>query len=335
MNRHERLRAAMHGGTPDRVPVSAWGHWYLREMSAESFAENMVEFQQRYDWDFCKLHPRASFHVEGFGFRHQPSSRADTVHETLHTPISTPEDWRKLRPLPLSTPALAEQLQAIDLIKRALGDAVPVIMTVFLPLDIAYKLSDKNGALLGEHIAADEAAVASALAVFTETFVPFIEEVVRRGVDGIYFSTKWANAHRLTEPQYRRLARPFDLAMIGAAKALPCNMLHLCEDGIYLDALSDYPVAGFHWESQSKGNPSPGAALKRLPATASVAGGVDPWTLAHGTPAEVRMKAQDAIRQADGRRFVLGPGCSILTAATPAANLQALRDSVGSQGKSA
>ncbi|MEO3472628.1 uroporphyrinogen decarboxylase family protein [Roseomonas sp. CAU 1739] len=326
MNRHDRLHAALRGGNPDRVPVSAWGHWYLREMSAEAFADVMVEFQQRYDWDFCKLHARASYHAEGFGFRHRPSTRADTVHETLHSPIATPQDWRKLRPLPLSTPALAEQLQAIDLVKRALGDAVPVIMTVFLPLDIAYKLSDKNGAMLAEHIHADEEAVASALGVFTETFVPFIEAVVKRGVDGIYFSTKWANAHRLTEPHYRRLARPFDLAMIEAAKSLPCNLLHLCEDGIYLDALSDYPVAGFHWESQTKGNPSPGTALKRLPGHAAVAGGVDPYTLAHGRPAEVRMKAEDAIRQADGRRFVLGPGCSILTAATPHENLQALRD---------
>ncbi|MBE9605592.1 hypothetical protein IAI18_12015 [Acetobacteraceae bacterium H6797] len=326
MNRHDRLRAALQGGTPDRVPVSAWGHWYLREMSAEDFSDVMVEFQQRYDWDFCKLHARASYHAEGFGFRHRPSTDAGIVHETLHTPISTPEDWRKLRPLPLSTPALAEQLQAIDLVKRKLGDQIPVIMTVFLPLDIAYKLLDKNGSLLAEHIKADEEAVKHALGVFTETFVPFIEEIVKRGVDGIYFSTKWANAHRLTEPHYRSLARPFDLMMIEAAKSLPCNLLHLCEDGIYLDALSDYPVAGFHWESQTKGNPSPGMGLKRLPKGAGVAGGVDPWTLAHGTPAEVRMKARDAIRQTEGRNFILGPGCSIMTAATPQVNLQALRD---------
>ena len=325
MTRRDRLMAALTGGEPDRVPVSAWGHWYLREIGAEVFADMMIEFQRAYDWDFCKLHPRASYHAEGFGFRHEPAIRADTVHRSLYTPIVTPEDWRKLRPLPLSTPVLAEQLKAIEIVKRELGDEIPLIMTVFLPLDIAYKLSDKNGALLGGHIAQDEPAVAAALSVFAETYIPFIELVVKRGVDGIYFSTKWANAHRLPEETYRRLARPLDLAMIEAARSLPCNLLHLCEDAIHIDALSDYPVAAFHWESQSPGNPSPGTALKRL-ARGAVAGGVDPQTLAHGTPAEVRMKARDAIRQTSGRRFVLGPGCSILTAATPRANLQAMRD---------
>ena len=34
MTKRERLRAAVSGGRPDRVPVSAWGHFYPEETSA-------------------------------------------------------------------------------------------------------------------------------------------------------------------------------------------------------------------------------------------------------------------------------------------------------------
>ncbi|MBE9606610.1 hypothetical protein IAI18_17230 [Acetobacteraceae bacterium H6797] len=325
MNRQERLIAAMTGGTPDRVPVSAWGHWYDREVSAEKFADVMLEFQEAYDWDFVKLHARASYHVEGFGFRYEPSTDPAALHKTLATPIKEPGDWRKLRPLTLEDPGLAEQLHAIRLIRKRVGPEVPMIMTVFLPLDVADKLVDRDGALLKAHIEADEDAVAAGLATFAETFIPFVKAVVAEGVEGIYFSTKWANKHRIPVETYNRLARPFDLAVIEAGKSLPCNLMHMCEDGVYMEALADYPVPCFHWETQTPGNPSPAKALGILPPGRAVGGGVDPRTLAYGTPAEVRMKARDAVRQTNGRHFLLGPGCSILTAKTPRENLMALR----------
>jgi len=323
MNRRARLEAAVAGGIADRVPVSAWGHFFDRETSAAGLADVMVEFFEAYDWDFLKVHARASYHVEGFGFAYEPSRDPAKGHRCTSQPIHSAADWRALRPLPLDAAPLAEQVDAIRLIRARVPRDVPVIMTVFSPLDIADKLVDRDSALLGRHIAEDPAAVEQALGVFAETFVPFVAQLGALGVDGIYFSTKWANRHKLPAADYMRLAGRHDRAMLDAARGLWCNILHLCEDAIHLDAFADYPVQVIHWDAHTPENPGFDAARTRV--RQALGGGVDARLLAGGTPEQVFARARQSIAAAGGRGFLLGPGCSVQVAQTSAANLRALR----------
>jgi len=323
MNRRERLQTAVSGGTPDRVPVSAWGHFYTHETSADGLAAIMVDFFERYDWDYLKIHARASYHAEGWGFTYAPSTDVGRLHACTGHPIDSPAAWRSLRPLPLACPPLAEQFDAIRQIRRRVGAGVPIIMTVFSPLDVAEKLVDRNAALLKKHIDADPDALATALAAIADTFAAFVRQLVHEGVDGIFFSTKWANNVKLTPEQYQRLVRPYDLQVLEAAKPLWCNMLHLCEDHVQLAAMADYPVHVFHWDAHAGHNPS--LASGQAAVHAAVGGGVDARTLARGSPADVLTKAIAAIAETSGRGFLLGPGCSVQVAQTSAENLDALR----------
>ena len=326
MDRFERLKAAADGAPVDRVPVSAWGHFFTEETTAEDLAGVMVRFQETYDWDYMKIHARASYHVEGFGFRYQASTDPAQLHKTLGHPIVEPGDWRKLRPLGLDDPALDEQFRAIELIRGAVGGTVPLIMTVFSPLDVAYMLTGHDSALLGDHLRRDADAVAAGLAVFAETFVPFVRRLPDCGIDGIYFSAKWSNRFKLPAEEYRRLARPYDLQVLAEAQGLWCNMMHLCEDGIYLDVLADYPVHVFHWDNWAENNPSLSDGQGTVGKT--VGGGIDIPTLTTAAAEEVERKARAAIEETGGRGLLLGPGCSIATAKTPEANLRALRRAV-------
>lgn len=326
MNRFERLKAAVDGAPVDRVPVSAWGHFYDEETSAEDLAKVMVRCQQSFDWDYLKINARASYHVEGFGFRYEASRQAGQPHRTLGHPIARPEDWRKLRPLGLDDPALAEQFRTIELIRSEVGGEVPLIMTVFSPLDVADKLVDRDRQLLADHLRSDADAVTAALAMFAETFAPFVRRLCEVGIDGIYFSTMWANRFKLPADEYLRLARPFDLQVLAEAQGLWCNIMHLCEDGIHLEALADYPVHVFHWDNCTANNPNLGDG--RAVVGKAVGGGIDPPTLASAAAEEVERRARAAIDETGGRGLLLGPSCSILTNETPEANLQALRRSV-------
>jgi uroporphyrinogen decarboxylase len=326
MNRFERLQAAVAGTPLDRVPVSAWGHFFNEETTAEGLADVMVRFQQTFDWDYLKIHARASYHAEGFGFRYEASTRPGQPHKTLGHPIARPEDWRKLRPLGLDHPALAEQFRAIELIRDAMAGEVPLIMTVFSPLDVAGKLVDQDKQMLIDHLRQDPDSVAQALAVFAETFAPFVRRLGEVGIDGLYFSSKWANRHKLPAEEYRRLARPHDLQVLAEAQGLGCNIMHLCEDAIHLEAMADYPVHVFHWDNCADNNPS--LADGRATVGKTVGGGVDSPTLATAPPEEVERKARRAIEETGGRGLILGPGCSILTAKTSEANLRALRRAV-------
>lgn len=71
MTKKERVRAALRGEPVDRVPVSLWGHDFLREWSADDLAAQTVESYRAHDWDFIKLNPRWTFFAEAWGNTYQ------------------------------------------------------------------------------------------------------------------------------------------------------------------------------------------------------------------------------------------------------------------------
>ena len=323
MKKRDRIASAIAGAPVDQVPVSAWGHFFLDEVEPVRFADRMVSFQQEYDWDFLKVHARASYHVEPFGFRYQPSRSMDKGHTLAHTPIRTPDDWLNLRPAPLNAPVFEEQLAALALIRRQVPDDVPIIMTVFTPLDIAEKMLDRNSVQLMEHITTAPEAVDHALSVFAETLGSFVARVVELGVDGVFFSTKWANGTRLTSQQYRDLCLRHDLQMMNPAASLPFNILHVCENDILLDTFADYPVSVVNWDDSATHNPDLPTG-KNMTGRA-VSGGINHLTFAKDTASEVTAKGVNAIIANNGTGMILTPGCSVQMATTPKENFHALR----------
>lgn len=322
VNRYERVARALRGEPVDRLPVGAWGHFFTRELDAGSFAAATIEFVERHDWDFLKVHPRACYHVEGWGYCYEASTDPARDHRCTGHPIGTIDDWRTLRPLPLTTPALAEQFEAVGLLRAHFGQRLPIIMTVFSPLDVAEKLVDRNAVLLGQHLKNDPTKLEPALAAITDTYVRFVRRLATLGVDGIYFSTQWASHLRLSPQAYRHLLRPFDLAVLAETKGLWCNVLHLCGGGIHLAEMADYPVQAIHWDMHAPGNPT--LAEGRAKTGCAVGGGVDVATLAHARSEEVEARLASALGGLPTGALV-GPGCSMLMAATPADNFAALR----------
>ena len=89
--RRKRLEDTIAGHQPDRVPVSAWGHFFTRETSAAGLADAMLEFFNRYRWDYLKVHARASYHVEGWGFTYTPSTDPALGHRCTGMPVRAAE----------------------------------------------------------------------------------------------------------------------------------------------------------------------------------------------------------------------------------------------------
>ena len=324
MNRMERLEAVVAGKPVDQVPVSAWGHWYMEEQRAETFADKMLSFREEYDWDLVKVHSRASYHVEPFGFKIDPSNDPAVGHGLLHSPVRHAEDWFKLRPQPVDNEAFDEQMKVLELIRRGLPKDTPLIFTVFTPLDIADKMLDRNADELALHIQQAPEAVAYGLSVFSETLARFVRKVKEYGVDGFFFSTKWVNGSKLSMEDYRKLCLPHDLNMMSAAADLPFNIMHVCQNEVFLNSFHDYPVSIMHWDDNGKHNPS--LRMGRQMTGLCSGGGVDSATLARGTADAVSNKAINAILENNGTGMILASGCSIATAKTPAENLRALRE---------
>jgi len=67
MNREERLRAVLSWKEPDRVPVSVWMHLSQYDQDPRSLAEAMVEFNEKYDYDFIKMMPFGAYTTSDWG----------------------------------------------------------------------------------------------------------------------------------------------------------------------------------------------------------------------------------------------------------------------------
>ena len=109
MSKKERVAAALRGEPVDRVPISFWGHNYLKEWSAEGLAGAMLENYRRYGWDWMKVNPRASYFVEDWGAVLYPSGDANKGPTFVQVPIKDASDWRRLRPLEPDKGVLGEQ----------------------------------------------------------------------------------------------------------------------------------------------------------------------------------------------------------------------------------
>lgn len=325
MNKFERVDAALRGDAVDRVPASFWGHDYIREWTPQTLADAMLENYHTYDWDFMKVNPRASYHVEDWGCKLHPSGKPDAgpIFDTV--PIHSSSDWRKLRPLGPDQGALKEQLQALELIRKDIGNEAYFVQTIFSPLSVAKYLVGNKFEPVQASIQENPEALMYALNVITETFIEYNQACLDFGASGIFYATTgWASKDKLTEEQYRKFGVDFDLRVLEAVKSKgKFNILHNCGQHIMFDLLADYPVHAISWAATLPGNPNLAQGKDRT--DKAVMGGIsEKSTLINGTPEQVAEEARHAVELTGGRRFLLAPGCSI-PPLTPRENLEAVR----------
>jgi len=330
--KRERVLAALRGEEVDHVPVSAWGHDYLREWTAEGLAEATLEAYRRYDWDFIKVNPRASYYAEDWGCRYQPSGRADAPPKLLAATVNTSSDLRGLRPLDPSHGAYGEQLAALRLIRDGLSSApggsasgggeAPFIQTVFSPLAVASRLAGSHEPIR-QYMEQAPQDLEAGLGIIAETLAAYARACLEAGADGIFFAAvEWGSRDHISVEQYNRFGRPFDLRVLQAVRGASFNLLHVCRNHNMLTDLLDYPVHAFHWATNGVDNPSLVDILGRT--EKAVMGGVShDSTILSGRPENVAAEARAAIEATGGRRFLLAPGCSIAPT-TPEANLRAM-----------
>src|SRR2546425_5205391 len=189
LNKKERVDAALQGERVDRVPASMWGHDFEREWDAQLLAEAMVENFTRYDWDWMKVNPRASYHVEGWGVKTDHGKGGPNDHpRVVEYPIESAADWGKLRPLSTSEGALDEQIEVIERIGEALAGETYFVQTVFNPLSIAADMVADEQQILAD-MQNNPQALKAALEVITETFANFARECIKAGASGTFFAT--------------------------------------------------------------------------------------------------------------------------------------------------
>ena len=309
MTSRERVLAALGGHHLDRPPVSFWGHVYHRESSARELVDATLDQQRELGWDWIKLNPRKHYHVEPWGVTYRYSGHAGEKPVLASWPVRSAADWEAIGERRHDGGALAEQIEAISMLRRALPD-LPLLATVFTPLAVLAEMTDEPGTLR-EHMRSHPAIVRRALEAVTVTYERFVPALVAAGADGIYLATTdWASRDLMSPDDYASWGRPGDLRVLAAVHDAPFNVLHVCKGRNLLFDLANYPVSAFSWDATDPTNPTLAEGLARLPG--AVMGGISQeGALLDADPGRAIAEFRRGLELTGGRRWLVGPGCSI------------------------
>ncbi len=324
LSKRERLERAISGQEVDRVPVALWRHWPGDDQRAADLAEATVAFQRRWDFDFVKVSPASSFCIVDYGVQDRWVGSLEGTREYIKRAVERSLDWTELRVLDPARGALGRQLEALRMIRAALGDDVPIVQTIFSPLAQAKNIAGKERLI--KHMRTVPDRLQTGLGVITESTLRFIDAMRQVGVDGIFYAVQHASYAVMSEDEYRTFGRPYDLRILEALpEAWWLNVMHLHGDAPMFDLVADYPMQVINWHDRET---SPSLVDGKLKFEGAVSGGLGRWQPMHnGTPSEVRAQARQAIEETNGRRFILSTGCVIMTT-TPLSNIRAAREVV-------
>jgi uroporphyrinogen decarboxylase len=322
MSHRERIQACISNEKTDRPPIALWRHFPVDDQDPETLAASTLHFQNTYDFDILKVTPASSFSVKGWGVEDQWMGDSEGSRQYTKRVIHKPEDWQKLNVLEPTSAHLAGQLACLRLIRQNLSSETPLIQTIFSPLSQAKYLAS-NETLL-EHIRKYPEAVMKGLEIIAKTTQRFVESVCEIGVDGVFYAVQHAQADLLTLDEYKTFGVPYDHQTLEPTNDLWCNMLHLHGKDVYFSLLRLYNFQIVNWHDRET-SPTLGEAQSLFDGV--VCGGLRQDTLVLEDQARVKEEAEDAIKQTNGQRFILGTGCVVPITASHG-NLVAARRSV-------
>ncbi len=330
MNHRERISAAMRGEPVDHTPVALWRHFPNDDLSAEGLARRVVEFQNKYEFDLVKVTPASGYPAEMYGATFRDGQNREGTRTYVSRPVNSISDWNRIGALDASNPVFQREAAAIKLIRQALGAEVPILQTVFAPLNTAHNLA---GERLMEDLRAEPVLLHRVLRALTETTIRFATESLRAGASAIFFATQMATPKYLTLEEFQRFGEPYDLEVVEALTAAQAEfiLLHIHGLNIYFEPLSQWPVQAINWHDRRT---EPSLAEARAQYRGLLVGGIDEWGTLQGNPADreannaIVQQVRNAIEQVNGRGLILAGGC-VIPIDTPEQNIRTVLETAG------
>lgn len=324
----ERFNTVLAGELADRAPVTAWRHHRDGEHPNGDLAAWTVDFARRWEWDWIKLNPRATYYAEIWGNRYRIGD-----YETRDIPRQLAVGVNSMAELatvsvPVDSPVLAEQVRLVGDVHSGAPE-LPVAQTLFSPLSTLLQLCGLSyyagkpvfgvaGTLdLPTLLTSDPAVTHRALRAITDTYLSHLRDLRRVGMEALFYAvTGTLNPQITTEDQFSEFSEPYDLQILEEVADLP-TIVHTCGDVSRVDRILDWGSA-VSWDQMLPGNP--GLADVAGPV---VVGGVD--HRAFTEPEVVAPQAAAAAALGQRRPVLIAPTCSILSSQVTDAGLRALR----------
>jgi len=307
----ELLRALLRGEMVKPVPFAFWRHFPRDDLSAESLAKKQLEYLEKFDSLFMKVSPNGRYCVVDWGceiaFDDRKLSGSAICTKYRVTSI---DDWSTLEELDVTEGMFGEQLKALTLINQKMKTRTPFIETVFNPLMVASKLTEKRELIL-QSIKEEPKKFKEGLKTITKVMTDFSKIAIENGAAGIFLATQEATYDFLTEKEFKTFGLHYDLEIFAAIKnKAEFNVAHIHGKNIMFDLIaSNYPVQALNWHDQLTA-PSLAQALTLFPGL--VIGGIEEQQFLASAPLDEILKQLDeTITSTNGQRLIVGPGCVI------------------------
>jgi uroporphyrinogen decarboxylase len=290
MNKIERVRAALTGQTPDRVPASFWFHFPEEDAHGKPAVQAHLDYYRQAGLDFLKIMNEHPYQVE--------------------TVIKNPADWRKLKPAPISSDFYQAQLDEIKMITDALGGECLTATTIFNPFSSGNHCSGKQ---VTEHLKMDPDSVNIGLRTIAESLAEFASACIEAGADGIYFSAQGGEVDRFEEQVFLDVIKPHDLTVLNAVQDQGgFNILHICRDNIRLHLYSNYPGDAVNWAATAQNNIPLSTGKKLFDRT--ILGGMDNrGVIVDGPITEIETRVHTILDEFGTKNLILGADCTLPT----------------------
>lgn len=325
MSKKERIQAALHHQSVDRVPFGMWYHLPHVDQDAVSLAETQIQMVEDYGLDFIKMMPFGNYQAADFGLScTYYCTPTQAVFERKFA-IDNVEEWGDLKAVPGCFGNHGKVLlsaQQISRQQKQKGLEIPFVQTIFSPLTIARKLAgDRLFADMREH----PALVHHALAQITKTCISFAEENVNAGVSGFFFASQCSTYDLMTEEEYKAFGTAYDLQVLNAIRnGTYFNIIHIHGDNTMFDLLASYPVDAVNWHDRWV---APNLAEARKRTDKCLMGGINEAWLHTASPEDIKPHIQQALELAGRTGFILTPGCCA-SMNTPRENFLAFKEAL-------
>ncbi|MEA4963095.1 uroporphyrinogen decarboxylase family protein [Lutispora sp.] len=320
--KRERLEAVLKGELPDRPPISSWRHFVEKEHNARDLAQAMLDFQNKYDWDFMKINPRAVYYNEVWGNEYNYAKYENDIFPTLtKQTINSMEDLNKIIIKPGTYGPLGEQLNVIKLIRKELQEDLPIFQTVFSPFAILssmlgvapvrrYSENDKAKDILLDFAKKDSKTVHKALEAIALTIGDYAAKVIESGADGLFYAViGFAREGYLTMDEWKEFVEPYDIMILKNVNG-HMVLLHTC--GIFSNPqrFVDYPISSIHWAPSAPGNPQIYDCKKWIKDKTPM-GGLDERLFGTGATETIYKKSRETLEKNKSIPFIFTPDCSL------------------------
>lgn len=288
MNKQERILAAISGKPVDVIPYSLWYHFGTQFMPGEKAAEVELAFYERYDLDFLKV----------------MNDYAYPLPDGLDR-IRTIADWQRLKPVQPNEGGFAEQLKLLKIVAQRLKGEAFFVETVFDPFYVARRTAKD---VIFELLRSYPREFKTGLEVITESLRNYVKAVLDVGAAGIFLAVNGATTDFFTRAEFREFVQPYTLQVLDAVQAGVFNIVHIHGNNILFDEFTAYPVQALSWEHLHA--PPSLAAARKLTGRCFI-GGIDEKHPDFAHPDELEAQVATALRETNGEKLILGPGCSL------------------------